>query len=154
MSDPTSEAMSRAGKGTGGESEVGRSRPLPCGDAITWGVPVVCSDGSLPADVVREYRLGTLFRAGDADSLCASRAARVPAAIHPDDLARAALPSLVEPRWSVAEQALHALGVFAASAAVRARRPLVRGRGSRGTVSSAVCADVSSQSPSSLGVCG
>ncbi len=29
MSDPTSEAMSRAGKGTGGASEVGRSQPLP-----------------------------------------------------------------------------------------------------------------------------
>ena len=78
-------------------------------DAITWGVPVVCSDGSLPADVVREYRLGTLFEAGDADSL--ARAVRaVPAAIHPDDLARARaeLSNRV-----VAEQALHALGALA-----------------------------------------
>ena len=38
-------------------------------DAITWGVPVVCSDQSTPADVVREYSLGTVFASGDPASL-------------------------------------------------------------------------------------
>ena len=77
-------------------------------DAITWGVPVVCSDGSAPADVVRDYRLGTLFEAGDPDSL--ARAVRAaPAAIHPADLARARTERSSR---VVAEQALHALGAI------------------------------------------
>jgi glycosyltransferase involved in cell wall biosynthesis len=38
-------------------------------DAISWGVPVVCSDQSQPAELVTEYELGTIFRAGDAASL-------------------------------------------------------------------------------------
>ena len=38
-------------------------------DAISLGVPVVCSDGSIAADVVREYRLGVVFDPGNPDSL-------------------------------------------------------------------------------------
>jgi glycosyltransferase involved in cell wall biosynthesis len=57
-------------------------------DAVSWGVPVVCSDGSPPADVVKEYRLGNVFAPGDPDSL--SRAVRrAPARVQPADLARA-----------------------------------------------------------------
>jgi glycosyltransferase involved in cell wall biosynthesis len=56
-------------------------------DAITWGVPVVCSDGCAPADVVREFNLGTIFEPGDAASLAdAVRAA--PSHLDPGDIAR------------------------------------------------------------------
>jgi glycosyltransferase involved in cell wall biosynthesis len=57
-------------------------------DAIGWGVPVVCSDQSLPADLVREYRLGVVFRPGDGASLRAALS-EVPAQIAPRDLERA-----------------------------------------------------------------
>ena len=57
-------------------------------DAISFGVPVVCSNGSPAADLVREYRLGTVFEPGDFDSL--ERAiATAPSRIEPDDLERA-----------------------------------------------------------------
>ena len=57
-------------------------------DAISLGVPVVCSDGSIAADVVREYRLGVVFDPGNPDSL--DRAVKLaPAAIDPADLERA-----------------------------------------------------------------
>ena len=57
-------------------------------DAISLGVPVVCSDGSVAADVVREYRLGVVFEPGNPDSL--DRAVRIaPATIDPADLQRA-----------------------------------------------------------------
>jgi glycosyltransferase involved in cell wall biosynthesis len=57
-------------------------------DAISLGVPVVCSDRSIAADVVREYRLGVVFEPGDPDSL--ERAIRLaPEAIDDDDLTRA-----------------------------------------------------------------
>jgi glycosyltransferase involved in cell wall biosynthesis len=57
-------------------------------DALSFGVPVVCSDGSPAADIVREYRLGLVFEPGHPDSL--ARAVRnVPAHIDPADLARA-----------------------------------------------------------------
>jgi glycosyltransferase involved in cell wall biosynthesis len=57
-------------------------------DAIAWGVPVVCSDESVTAEIVRAHRLGTVFEAGNAASLVqALRAA--PTAIAPADLARA-----------------------------------------------------------------
>ncbi len=57
-------------------------------DAVSWGVPVVCSDGCPPADVVREYRLGLVFEPGNPDSL--ERAVRtVPRRVEPADLARA-----------------------------------------------------------------
>ena len=57
-------------------------------DAISLGVPVVCSDGSIAADVVREYRLGVVFDPGNPDSL--DRAIRIaPAFIDPADLQRA-----------------------------------------------------------------
>lgn len=76
-------------------------------EAITWGVPVVCSDQSAPADVVRAHRLGTVFEAGNAASLVrAVRAA--PASIDPTDLARVRAERSSR---SAAEQALHALGV-------------------------------------------
>ncbi|HEU5301760.1 MAG TPA: glycosyltransferase [Acidimicrobiia bacterium] len=57
-------------------------------DAITWGVPVVCSARSVAADVVTEHRLGVLFEPGDEVSLRAAvRAA--PSRIAPSDLERA-----------------------------------------------------------------
>jgi glycosyltransferase involved in cell wall biosynthesis len=57
-------------------------------DAISLGVPVVCSDGSLAADVVRAYNLGVVFAPGNPDSL--ERAVKiVPTAIDPADLQRA-----------------------------------------------------------------
>lgn len=57
-------------------------------DAIGWGVPVVCSDESMPADIVREYRLGAIFAPGESASLRAALA-EVPERIDPDDLERA-----------------------------------------------------------------
>jgi len=57
-------------------------------DAVSWGVPVVCSEGSPAAAVVDEYRLGTVFAAGNPDAL--ERAVRLaPASIEPAELARA-----------------------------------------------------------------
>jgi glycosyltransferase involved in cell wall biosynthesis len=38
-------------------------------DAISWGVPVVCSSGGHAAELVMRYGLGVLFEAGDASSL-------------------------------------------------------------------------------------
>jgi hypothetical protein len=38
-------------------------------DAISAGVPVVCSERSSAATLVRDYRLGTTFPAGDVDAL-------------------------------------------------------------------------------------
>jgi glycosyltransferase involved in cell wall biosynthesis len=57
-------------------------------DAVGWGVPVVCSDQSLPADLVREYRLGAVFTPGDGASLRAALA-EVPNEVAPRDLERA-----------------------------------------------------------------
>ena len=57
-------------------------------DAIGWGVPVVCSDESIPADIVRDYRLGAIFTPGDSASLRAALA-EVPRQIDPRDLERA-----------------------------------------------------------------
>lgn len=57
-------------------------------DAIGWGVPVVCSDKSIPADIVRDYRLGAIFAPGDSASLCTALA-EVPRQIDPRDLERA-----------------------------------------------------------------
>jgi glycosyltransferase involved in cell wall biosynthesis len=57
-------------------------------DAISMGVPVVCSDESIAADVVREYRLGSIFDPGNPDSL--ERAIKAtPASVDPADLDRA-----------------------------------------------------------------
>jgi glycosyltransferase involved in cell wall biosynthesis len=57
-------------------------------DALSWGVPVVCSDGSPAAGVVREYRLGVVFEPGNPDSL--ERAIEIaPARIDRADLERA-----------------------------------------------------------------
>jgi glycosyltransferase involved in cell wall biosynthesis len=57
-------------------------------DAVSWGVPVVCSEGSLAAVLVHEYRLGTVFAPGNPDGL--ERAVRLaPANVEPEDLARA-----------------------------------------------------------------
>jgi glycosyltransferase involved in cell wall biosynthesis len=57
-------------------------------DALSWGVPVVCSDGSPAAAAIREYRLGLVFEPGDPDSL--ERAVRqVQRRVDPADLARA-----------------------------------------------------------------
>ena len=38
-------------------------------DAITWGIPVVCSEQPQLAEIVNKYRLGTLFHPGDPASL-------------------------------------------------------------------------------------
>jgi glycosyltransferase involved in cell wall biosynthesis len=57
-------------------------------DALSWGVPVVCSDGSPAAAIVREYRLGLVFAPGDPDSL-EQAVRRAPHEIDPADLARA-----------------------------------------------------------------
>ncbi len=57
-------------------------------DAVSWGVPVVCSGRSAPAELVTEYRLGAVFDSGDATSL--ARAVRAaPTRIDPEDLERA-----------------------------------------------------------------
>ena len=74
-------------------------------DAVAWGVPVVCSDRSLPAEIVRAHGLGEVFEAGNAASLVqAVRAA--PTALDPADLARARAEI-----GSGVELALRALGV-------------------------------------------
>ncbi|MSO79138.1 MAG: hypothetical protein EXQ79_05975 [Acidimicrobiia bacterium] len=57
-------------------------------DAIGWGVPVVCSDKSMQADIVRHYRLGAIFAPGDSASL-RTALAEVPRKIDPRDLERA-----------------------------------------------------------------
>jgi hypothetical protein len=77
-------------------------------DAITWSVPVVCSDQSLPADVVREYSLGTVFESGDPASL-ASAVLAAPTEIDPANLARARTERSSR---AAAAKALDAVGVF------------------------------------------
>jgi len=57
-------------------------------DAVTWGVPVVCSARSVAADVVTQHRLGVLFEPGDEASLRAAVGA-APSRIEPSDLERA-----------------------------------------------------------------
>jgi glycosyltransferase involved in cell wall biosynthesis len=57
-------------------------------DAISVGVPIVCTADTAPAALVRRYHLGELFTAGDAASL-ADAVRRAPRHIDPDDLARA-----------------------------------------------------------------
>jgi glycosyltransferase involved in cell wall biosynthesis len=57
-------------------------------DAISWGVPVVCSEQSAAADLVQDYRLGVTFKPGDPQSLAAS-VRTAPARIAPEDLQRA-----------------------------------------------------------------
>ena len=57
-------------------------------DAIAWGVPVVCSDRSAAAEIVRNYRLGATFIPGDAQSL-AEAVRTAPTRIEPEDLERA-----------------------------------------------------------------
>ena len=84
-------------------------------DAITWGVPVVCSDGSAPADVVRDYRLGTLFEAGDPAHSRSARRGRRQSILPTSRRARTERSSRV-----VAEQALHALGAIRLTARPRA----------------------------------
>jgi glycosyltransferase involved in cell wall biosynthesis len=57
-------------------------------DAVSFGVPVVASDRSVPAEIVREYGLGTVFEPGNPDSL--ERAiATAPSRVDPGDLDRA-----------------------------------------------------------------
>ncbi|HEY7107577.1 MAG TPA: glycosyltransferase [Acidimicrobiia bacterium] len=57
-------------------------------DALSFGVPVVCSNGCPAADVVREYRLGNVFDPGNFDAL-ARAIATAPSRIEPADLERA-----------------------------------------------------------------
>jgi glycosyltransferase involved in cell wall biosynthesis len=59
-------------------------------DALSFGVPVVCSTRSTAGDLVQNYRLGTVFEPGDADSLRAALR-DVPSAVDPRDLERARL---------------------------------------------------------------
>jgi glycosyltransferase involved in cell wall biosynthesis len=57
-------------------------------DAIAWGIPVVCSEDSTTADIVRAYELGVTFIPGNASSLV--QAVRmVPARLPPDGFRRA-----------------------------------------------------------------
>ena len=57
-------------------------------EAITWGLPVVCSGESGPAETVRKYELGLIFEPGDADAL--ARAVRsAPKRLDPAHLERA-----------------------------------------------------------------
>ena len=57
-------------------------------DAISAGVPVVCSDDSTAAAIVRKYKLGVIFAPGDARSLAQAMTV-VPDRIAPRDLERA-----------------------------------------------------------------
>ncbi len=57
-------------------------------DAVSFGVPVVCSDGCPAADLVRDYRLGNVFEPGDFDSLELA-IATAPSRIEPANLDRA-----------------------------------------------------------------
>jgi glycosyltransferase involved in cell wall biosynthesis len=57
-------------------------------DALTWSVPVVCSDGCPSADVVRRYRLGAVFESGNATSL-ARTVCTAPSTIDPQLLGEA-----------------------------------------------------------------
>ena len=59
-------------------------------DALSFGVPVVCSTRSTAGDLVQNYRLGTVFEPGDADSLRAALR-DVPDALDPRDVERARL---------------------------------------------------------------
>src|SRR6185436_4457775 len=57
-------------------------------DALAFGKAVVCSDGSDPADKVREFGVGCLFEPGDASALAAAvRAA--PTVVTSDAMERA-----------------------------------------------------------------
>jgi len=57
-------------------------------DAISWGIPVVCSERSGAAELVQRFRLGVTFTPGDAQSL-ANAVRLAPERIHDDDLHRA-----------------------------------------------------------------
>jgi glycosyltransferase involved in cell wall biosynthesis len=57
-------------------------------DAVSFGLPVVCSDGCPAADLVRRYRLGNVFEPGDFDSL-ARAIATAPPQVEPAALERA-----------------------------------------------------------------
>jgi len=57
-------------------------------DAISWGVPVICSGESSAADFVRTFRLGVVFEPGNAGSL-AQAMNSAPTRIAPHDLERA-----------------------------------------------------------------
>jgi glycosyltransferase involved in cell wall biosynthesis len=57
-------------------------------DAISWGVPVVCSEQSAAAELVQRYRLGVTFKPGDTQSL-ADAVRMAPASIESEDLQRA-----------------------------------------------------------------
>jgi hypothetical protein len=54
-------------------------------DAISFGVPMVCTADAAAAGVVRQYRLGVPFEGGDVTSLI-DAVQRAPAAIAPADL--------------------------------------------------------------------
>jgi glycosyltransferase involved in cell wall biosynthesis len=78
-------------------------------DAISVGVPVVCSDDASVAEIVARYRLGPRFRSGDARAL-ADAVRNAPAAIDPNDLQDARRDLSNE---SVARAQLQVLGVAA-----------------------------------------
>jgi glycosyltransferase involved in cell wall biosynthesis len=85
-------------------------------DAISVGVPVVCSGESAAAEIVRRYRLGNVFEPGDSASL-AEAVRDAPASIAPADLARARADCS---NLAVARGQLQALGIDAPSAAATA----------------------------------
>ena len=75
------------------------------GDAITWGLPVVCSSGNQTASDVERLGMGVVFEAGDAPSLGAALR-RLPGSVDPDAL-RAA-----REEWSGAASAARHLSLL------------------------------------------
>jgi glycosyltransferase involved in cell wall biosynthesis len=57
-------------------------------EAISWGLPVVCSGQSEPATAVARFHLGKLFEPGDAEAL-AHAVRSAPKRLDPEDLQRA-----------------------------------------------------------------
>jgi glycosyltransferase involved in cell wall biosynthesis len=81
-------------------------------DALSWGLPVVCSQGSRAGEIVDQFGLGATFEPGVERSL-ADALRRVPARIDPDGLeaARQSCSNL-----AVAQSHLRALDAGAAEA--------------------------------------
>lgn len=77
-------------------------------DAISAGVPIVCTADAATATIVEQYHLGVLFEGGDPDSLV-DAVQRAPAAIAPPDLeaARQALSNR-----AVARRQLLVMGIL------------------------------------------
>jgi glycosyltransferase involved in cell wall biosynthesis len=75
------------------------------GDAITWGLPVVCSSGNQMAREVERLGLGVLFETDDATSLGAALR-RLPSSVDPDALV------VAREEWSGATSAARHLALL------------------------------------------